>query len=218
MPIEPALAASEGRMPRASCHGATGRQDAGRERPARWRGPHPEPARARPPEPARRRSLGPAKRFFLWPAKRDLGFGVAPGGVARAAPSRPFQARDSPGPAQAGAAAAHARDPALFGGRDRRAALRSAAGQRTVAGDPPAVSTAARGPLPRPRLPVLRARPGARPHDPLDDLDARRHRQGGPDARRPDRLAAAALSPPVHGRRSTPRRRSGLAPGPIGCR
>jgi len=43
MPIEPALPASEGRMPRASWHGASGRQDAGSERPARWQWPEREP-------------------------------------------------------------------------------------------------------------------------------------------------------------------------------
>ena len=59
MPIETALAASEGRMPRASCHGASGRQDAGSERPARWHGPRPEPVRARPPERPRD-GMGPA--------------------------------------------------------------------------------------------------------------------------------------------------------------
>jgi hypothetical protein len=38
MPIEPAVLASEGRMPRASEHGATEGQDALRERPATWHG------------------------------------------------------------------------------------------------------------------------------------------------------------------------------------
>jgi hypothetical protein len=38
MPIEPALLASEGRMPRASEHGANEGQDGRSERPARWHG------------------------------------------------------------------------------------------------------------------------------------------------------------------------------------